>query len=211
LKRPDYFYHQLFHDVKRLTGINDDGVLDHKAIASKLIFTAYLQSDPSSSNETKELASSLAAEVRSTALVCPEFFLSQVGSNHVVFNITKAWMDLADEFSNCIIINNNISDSDEEPLKFLSEGGSSTEEDTALQNIQARMRMVSSYFLAQLLPYRLLKKSEPLLVLATGNVDEALRGYLTKYDCSSGDINPIGSISKKDLKVKNDDGQCHHC
>lgn len=33
-----------------------------------------------------------------------------------------------------------------------------------------------------------------------GNVDEALRGYLTKYDCSSGDINPIGSISKGDLK-----------
>lgn len=39
------------------------------------------------------------------------------------------------------------------------------------------------------------------LVLATGNVDEALVGYLTKYDCSSADINPIGSISKKDLKI----------
>lgn len=38
------------------------------------------------------------------------------------------------------------------------------------------------------------------LVLATGNVDEALVGYLTKYDCSSADINPIGSISKNDLK-----------
>ena len=25
-------------------------------------------------------------------------------------------------------------------------------------------------------------------------------GYLTKYDCSSADINPIGGISKKDLK-----------
>ena len=39
-----------------------------------------------------------------------------------------------------------------------------------------------------------------LLVLGTGNVDEALRGYLTKYDCSSGDINPIGGISKHDLR-----------
>lgn len=38
------------------------------------------------------------------------------------------------------------------------------------------------------------------LVLATGNVDEALVGYLTKYDCSSADLNPIGSISKTDLK-----------
>lgn len=29
---------------------------------------------------------------------------------------------------------------------------------------------------------------------------ESLRGYLTKYDCSSADINPIGSIDKADLK-----------
>lgn len=28
----------------------------------------------------------------------------------------------------------------------------------------------------------------------------SLRGYLTKYDCSSADINPIGAISKTDLK-----------
>jgi hypothetical protein len=27
-----------------------------------------------------------------------------------------------------------------------------------------------------------------------------LRGYMTKYDCSSADINPIGSISKNDLR-----------
>ena len=39
-----------------------------------------------------------------------------------------------------------------------------------------------------------------LLVLGSGNVDECLRGYLTKYDCSSADLNPIGSISKVDLK-----------
>jgi NAD+ synthase (glutamine-hydrolysing) len=37
-------------------------------------------------------------------------------------------------------------------------------------------------------------------VLGTGNVDEALRGYMTKYDCSSADINPIGGIAKGDLK-----------
>lgn len=28
----------------------------------------------------------------------------------------------------------------------------------------------------------------------------ALRGYMTKYDCSSADINPIGSIDKAALK-----------
>ncbi|KAL2190969.1 glutamine-dependent NAD(+) synthetase with GAT domain-containing protein [Thermothelomyces heterothallicus CBS 203.75] len=40
-----------------------------------------------------------------------------------------------------------------------------------------------------------------LLVLGSANVGEvSLRGYLTKYDCSSADINPIGSIDKADLK-----------
>lgn len=29
-------------------------------------------------------------------------------------------------------------------------------------------------------------------MLGSANVDEGLRGYLTKYDCSSADINPIG-------------------
>ena len=33
-----------------------------------------------------------------------------------------------------------------------------------------------------------------LLVLGSANVDETLRGYLTKYDCSSADINPIGEL-----------------
>lgn len=31
-----------------------------------------------------------------------------------------------------------------------------------------------------------------LLVLGSANVDEALRGYYTKYDCSAADVNPIG-------------------
>ena len=30
--------------------------------------------------------------------------------------------------------------------------------------------------------------------------NSSLRGYLTKYDCSSADLNPIGGISKTDLK-----------
>ncbi len=36
--------------------------------------------------------------------------------------------------------------------------------------------------------------------MGSANVDEALRGYFTKYDCSSADINPIGGISKTDLR-----------
>jgi NAD+ synthase (glutamine-hydrolysing) len=66
--------------------------------------------------------------------------------------------------------------------------------------IQARVRMVIAYLFAQLM---LWAKSRPggLLVLGSANVDEALRGYLTKYDCSSADVNPIGGISKTDLKL----------
>lgn len=56
-----------------------------------------------------------------------------------------------------------------------------------------------SYFLCQLLPWVRQRKGF-LLVLGSANVDEALRGYYTKYDCSAADLNPIGSISKIDLK-----------
>ena len=82
--------------------------------------------------------------------------------------------------------------------KFLSEGGT-INEDLALQNIQARTRMVLSYFIASLVPWTR-KSNGVLLVLGSANLDEGLIGYLTKYDCSSADINPIGSISKKRLR-----------
>lgn len=60
--------------------------------------------------------------------------------------------------------------------------------------------MVLSYLFAQLM---LWVRGRPggLLVLGSSNVDEALRGYMTKYDCSSADVNPIGGISKTDLKA----------
>ena len=35
-----------------------------------------------------------------------------------------------------------------------------------------------------------------LIVLATGNFSEVLRGYYSKYDNSSGDINLVGSLNK---------------
>lgn len=77
--------------------------------------------------------------------------------------------------------------------------GGSVAEDLALQNIQARLRMVTAYLYAQLLPW-VRGRSGFLLVLGSANVDEGLRGYMTKYDCSSADLNPIGAISKGDLK-----------
>ena len=82
--------------------------------------------------------------------------------------------------------------------KFKVHGGSLAE-NLALQNIQARLRMVIAYLFAQLLP-TVRGKGGSYLVLGSANVDESLSGYMTKYDCSSADINPIGSISKTDLK-----------
>ena len=68
-----------------------------------------------------------------------------------------------------------------------------------LQNMQARTRMVLSYFLAMMEP-EINNQEGFLLVLGSSNLDEALRGYYTKYDCSSADINPIGSFSKVRLR-----------
>jgi NAD+ synthase (glutamine-hydrolysing) len=103
--------------------------------------------------------------------------------------------------------------------KFKVHGGTNSE-NLALQNIQARSRMVTAYYYAQLLPtIRNRPGGGSLLVLGSANVGESLRGlkkpidyklvvtslhdaagYLTKYDCSSADLNPIGSIDKNDLK-----------
>merc|ERR1719473_2565945 len=62
-----------------------------------------------------------------------------------------------------------------------------------------------AYYMAQLMPWSTDNfeggGAGSLLVLGSANVDEALRGYYTKYDCSAADINPIGGINKRDLKA----------
>ncbi|XP_067105053.1 glutamine-dependent NAD(+) synthetase isoform X2 [Osmerus mordax] len=82
--------------------------------------------------------------------------------------------------------------------QFRANGGSSRE-NLALQNVQARVRMILAYLFAQLSLWSL-GRPGGLLVLGSANVDESLTGYFTKYDCSSADINPIGGVSKTDLK-----------
>lgn len=83
--------------------------------------------------------------------------------------------------------------------RYKVDGGSNAE-NLGLQNIQARIRMVLAFMLASLMPW-VHNKPGFYLVLGSSNVDEGLRGYLTKYDCSSADINPIGSVSKQDLRA----------
>ena len=62
---------------------------------------------------------------------------------------------------------------------FLQVDGGSNIENLGLQNIQARIRMVLAFMLASLLPW-VHNKPGFYLVLGSSNVDEALRGYLTK-------------------------------
>lgn len=58
--------------------------------------------------------------------------------------------------------------------------------------------MVVAFMLASLLPW-LHRKPGFYLVLSTTTADEGLFGNFTKYGSSSGDINLVGSINKKDL------------
>lgn len=143
-----------------------------KELAGKLMYTAYL-STANSSSTTRNLASLLAG---------------QIGSRHYEVNMDK----IVASFKKMFLLMSG----SPEP-KYQGQGGTWAE-DIALQNIQARSRMVMSYMLGQLLPASF-KQPGQLLVLASGNLEEGLTGYMTKYDCSSADINLIGGISKVDL------------
>eukprot|EP00047_Mylnosiga_fluctuans_P012117 m.24499 g.24499 ORF g.24499 m.24499 type:complete len:713 (+) comp4024_c0_seq2:1253-3391(+) len=161
-------------DVRRLLAKGPDYVpASPQEVCGALFHTAYLGT-VNSSAKTRQLAQALA---------------DQIGSYHATFaidTITSAIVTVFSAFSG------------KQP-QFKVHGGTHTE-NIALQNIQARVRMVMSYLLAQLLPWHR-GQSGTLLVLGSSNVDESLRGYLTKYDCSAADVNPIGSISKLDLRA----------
>lgn len=141
-------------------------------ICSKLLHSCYMGTE-NNSEETKKRANILA---------------KSIGSNHAEIKIDGVTKELTKIFNETF----------EKTPKFKTDGGSITE-NLALQNIQARSRMVLAYMFSQLIPW-INSKNGGLLVLGSSNVDEALRGYYTKYDCSSADLNPIGSISKVDLK-----------
>ena len=141
-------------------------------LCSKLFVTCYMGTC-NSSEDTKKRARDLA---------------SQIGSNHLSIVIDIAVEAVLKIWTSTMAI----------VPKFKVNGGSHIE-NLALQNIQARLRMVLSYFFAQLSLWAVGRPGS-LLVLGSANVDECLRGYFTKYDCSSADLNPIGSISKTDLR-----------
>jgi len=160
-------------DIRRVAQLKDSTTLPNaQGLANRVFTTVYLGSE-NSSNETRARSSMLASEVGSSHLdVSIDTVVSAV--LHFFAAVTK------------------------KTPKFKVDGGTNVE-NLALQNIQARIRMVLSFVLAQLMPW-VRGRAGFLLVLGSANVDEGLRGYMTKYDCSSADVNPIGGISKADLR-----------
>lgn len=163
---------QVLSDVRKVTHDPTYSPQDPRELANKILVTCYMGTK-NSSVETYNRAKNLA---------------DQIGSHHFAVTIDQSVQASVEVFTRA---------TDKAPA-FKVHGGS-PRENLALQNIQARTRMVLSYLFAQLTMWSA-DRPGGLLVLGTSNVDECLRGYLTKYDCSSADLNPIGSISKTDLR-----------
>jgi NAD+ synthase (glutamine-hydrolysing) len=162
-------------DLRRVTGLKDLVPKTPDEIVNLLLTTCYMGTE-NSSDETRSRAQRLA---------------EKLGAWHLGISIDAAVQ------ANLSIV--------ESALQFKPEysvNGGSRAENLALQNIQARSRLVAQYMLAQLATTarKLPRAGAALLVLTSGNVDENLRGYYTKYDASSGDLAPLGSISKNDAK-----------
>uniref|UniRef100_A0A8C0GLE0 Glutamine-dependent NAD(+) synthetase n=1 Tax=Chelonoidis abingdonii TaxID=106734 RepID=A0A8C0GLE0_CHEAB len=159
-------------DVRRIVNDETYTPVDSQEFCGHIFTTCYMASE-NSSQDTYNRAKLLA---------------EQIGSYHINLNIDVAVKAIVGIFSMVM----------GRAPQFRVYGGSSRE-NLALQNVQARIRMVLAYLFAQLSHWA---RGMPggLLVLGSANVDESLHGYLTKYDCSSADINPIGGISKTDLR-----------
>lgn len=159
-------------DVRRIVGDPEYTPRDAADLANKIFVTTFWGT-VYSSRETRLRAKVLSEEI---------------GAYHLSTSIDVIVSSIVDFFSGF---------TGKKP-QFEAYGGSMAE-DLALQNVQARTRMTMSYMFAQLIPWTR-GAAGALLVLGSTNVDEGLRGYMTKYDCSSADINPIGSISKQDIR-----------
>lgn len=165
-------------DAKRLCLDDYQEDMSAQQFCSNIFSTVFMGMKKQSSKETRGRAKELAAAI---------------GARHTDTNIDPMFQALLATVTPILT-----SEGLKSEPKFEVEGGTRTQ-NLALQNFQSRSRMVLAYALGQLLP-EARGRNGGLLVLGSANVDECLRGYLTKYDNSSADINPIGGISKTDLK-----------
>ncbi|KAI4618918.1 hypothetical protein J4E83_005869 [Alternaria metachromatica] len=159
-------------DIQRITGADDWLPKTPQELCNRILHTVYMGMSECSSEETRSRAQRLA---------------DGMGAHHISMSIDtvyRAERDLLPQYTG-----------------FTPDFRGSSAENLALQNLQARIRSTTAYYLARTLP---VIRNHPggggLLVLSSVNVEESLRGNLTKHDCSSADLSPIGSISKIQLR-----------
>ncbi|KAL3834914.1 hypothetical protein ACJIZ3_009650 [Penstemon smallii] len=166
---------QVKNDAIRIGHYTDGQVpRDSKEFAKRIFYTVFMGSQDSTCDDTRRRSRELAEEIESWHF--------DVSVDGVVCAMLSLFQILTGK------------------RPRYQENGGSNVENLALRNIQARIKMVLAYMLASLLPW-VHNKPGFYLVLSSSNADEGLSGNVTKYGCSSGDINPIGSINKQDLRA----------
>lgn len=141
----------VIEDARRIAGEAPDSAYipsDPREFANRFFYTCYMGTE-NSSPATRKRAKDLA---------------ERIGSYHVDLNMDALVTAVRDLFAFVTGFK----------PKFKVHGGTQAE-NLALQNIQARLRMVIAYLMGQLLPW-VRGKTGGLLVLGSANVDEALRG-----------------------------------
>jgi NAD+ synthase (glutamine-hydrolysing) len=164
---------QVKADVQRIAGAKDWLPRNPSELCNRILHTIYMGVSGHSSEKTRSRARRLA---------------EAIGSHYTDMNIDHVYQAEKDLLRQYI----GHTPTFESGLPA---------ENLALQNIQARIRMVTAYYFAQMLPTT---RGRPgggtLLVLGSINVEECVRGSLTKHDCSSADLSPIGSFSKLQIR-----------
>ncbi|KAF2022838.1 putative glutamine dependent NAD+ synthetase [Setomelanomma holmii] len=163
---------QVKADMQRIVGVSGSLPKTPHELCQGILHTVYMGVSGISSEETRSRALRLAESIHS------------YHTDMDIDNVYHAEKDLLRQYLGCA-------------PGF--DGGPA--ENLALQNIQARIRMVTAYYFAQMLPStRGRPGASTLLVLGSVGVEECLRGNLTKHDCSSADLSPIGSFLKTEIR-----------
>ena len=204
---------QVIADARRICADKEYIPKDSVEFCSRILHTCFMGTEHSSA-DTRGRAKELANVIGSYDLCLVSLLTANRTSHsyHLDLNMDTVVTAVRTLFS---VITNRVP-------RFTNRGagpgedtGGTWAENQALQNIQvchpslhcamelmnclkARLRMVLAYMFAQLLPW-VRGGQGGLLVLGSANVDESLRGYLTKYDCSSGRFITFGFSYKPDL------------
>ncbi|NIG58410.1 glutamine-dependent NAD(+) synthetase [Pontoporia blainvillei] len=168
---------EVLADVRTIVNQTSYTPQDPRELCGRILTTCYMASE-NSSQETCNRAGDLA---------------QQIGSHHIRLNIDPAVKAIIGIF--CLVTGKSPA--------FAAHGGSSRES-LALQNVQARVRMVIAYLFAQL---SLWSRGAPgrLLVLGSANVDESTSGFSKIFE--SAKLWPQGPGRSESLDAQGPDGQ----